>query len=491
MPAANGRFDKTMAELPGFDPRALEVEEDKADEKVSPRGPRVAVVTPYTGGNLGDAAIQDSMILNLRQRMPGVEFLGITLDCDNFLIQHGSVAFPLLADSFAAGATKSIASEPDQPRSLSIAEGVRAQGTHFVRSALRRIPGLVSLVKRARAWRAKILREVEHASKGYRLLRQQDLLIISGGGQLDEEYGGAWRLPFAMCKWVFLARLARVPCAVASVGAGRITSPATRRFIATTLRMCRYRSFRDPRSRAMIAGLFPSAMRDEVVPDLAFSLPDSELPPPSGAIRAMARGRTVIAIGPIAYAKPGMWPTPNRTLYERYVEQLARVLCCLADQGYFLVIVCSSSVDDESIIPDVLNNLDDETRDSLSRGLYIPRTRTWRELVAVLRDVDYLIASRLHSVILGFVSQTPLIAISFDPKVDSVMKDLQQTDYLVHFDDFTADDVLSAFDRLKARNDVAVKDIASYRREIISSAASAKQYDLLAGLAVNHFQSHN
>ena len=60
-------------------------------------------------------------------------------------------------------------------------------------------------------------------SKVIGLLRTQDLLIISGGGQLDEEYGGAWRLPFAICKWVLLARLARVPCAMASVGAGMIT----------------------------------------------------------------------------------------------------------------------------------------------------------------------------------------------------------------------------------------------------------------------------
>ena len=65
--------------------------------KVLGPSPRIALVTPYTGGNLGDAAIQDAMIANLRQRMPGAQFFGITLSCDNFLKQHGVGAFPLRA----------------------------------------------------------------------------------------------------------------------------------------------------------------------------------------------------------------------------------------------------------------------------------------------------------------------------------------------------------------------------------------------------------
>src|SRR6204780_258198 len=73
--------------------------------------PRVALLTPYTGGNLGDAAIQDAMIANLRLRMPSAEFLGITLNCDNFLKQHGVGAFPLLAASmpFTYRSRKSLA----------------------------------------------------------------------------------------------------------------------------------------------------------------------------------------------------------------------------------------------------------------------------------------------------------------------------------------------------------------------------------------------
>ena len=225
-----------------------------------------------------------------------------------------------------------------------------------------------------------VRREILHSFEGYRLLRTQDLLVISGGGQLDEECGGAWRIPFAICKWVLLARLARVPCAMASVGAGKITSPASRRFISMAFRMCSYRSFRETKSRAIAAGILPRAINDFVVPDLAFSLPDSELPSPVGGIRTMARGRPVIALSPIAYLRPGNWPNPNRALYDRYVQQLARTLACLSRRGYFLVVACSSLGDDESVIPDLLEHLDDETKRSLDTQVHFPTIKTWRDL---------------------------------------------------------------------------------------------------------------
>jgi hypothetical protein len=59
--------------------------------------PRIALLTPYNGGNLGDAAIQDSLIANIRLRLPAAQFSGICLNCDNFLERHGTDAFPMCA----------------------------------------------------------------------------------------------------------------------------------------------------------------------------------------------------------------------------------------------------------------------------------------------------------------------------------------------------------------------------------------------------------
>src|SRR5215813_12015498 len=56
----------------------------EAGEQVPGPRHRIALLTPYNGGNFGDAAIQDAMIANIRLRLPGAQFSGICLNCDNF-----------------------------------------------------------------------------------------------------------------------------------------------------------------------------------------------------------------------------------------------------------------------------------------------------------------------------------------------------------------------------------------------------------------------
>ncbi len=440
--------------------------------------PGIALLTPYDGGNLGDAAIQDSMIANLRQRIPGVRFLGITLNCDNFVKRHGGHAFPLLASMGKHKKLEDAALEPPSPSP--------SRWTRGVRRALGLIPGLFSLASGIRSFVLVLGRELSHSLDAIRVLRKQDLLIVSGGGQLDEEWGGPWRFPFSLCKWALLAQLAGVPLAVASVGACKITSRESRWFLATALRFASHRSYRDANSKAIVAKLLPEAAKDSVVPDLVFSMPDSEIPTPPGSIRKIASGRTIVAISPIAYAKPVNWPTPDTVVHERYVQQLSEVITSVLQEGCFPVVVYSSLGDDESVIPDLLGRLDKLVPRAVEQ-IHVPKIESWRDLASVLRDCDYLVASRLHSAILGFVTQTPTVAISFDPKVDWVMQDLDQSNSLLHIRDFQAADVTAALHRLTNRKDAIVKQLSSYRQRIL--AESAQQYDFLARLAHAHCHS--
>src|SRR5208282_5374706 len=204
--------------------------------------------------------------------------------------------------------------------------------------------------------------------------------------------------------------------------------------------------------------------------------------PPSAGSRSISRGRTVVAISPIAYARPGSWPYPNGTLHDRYLQQMTDIVARLLERGYFLVIVCSSLGDDERVIPELLERLDDRSREMVARQMHVPRIRTWKDLVASLRDADLLIASRLHSAILGFLTHTPTVAISFDPKVDGVMKDLGQTEYVFQIHDFEAADVIDALESIDSNRNLVVEQIASYQHRILS--VSGLQYDNLAALAL-------
>ena len=446
----------------------------KISQAGSQSSPRIALLTPYTGGNFGDAAIQDAMIANLNLRLPDVRISGISLNCDNFVRRHGAMdAFPLLAHIKMYGIFHPNLGE----RPTTEANKYKSQRVWVskIKSALKKLPVVWQCLRVL----ARCSLEARDFVEGYRFLCTQDLLVVSGGGQLNEEYEGAWRHPFGLFKWAVLARIARVPYVVVSVGTGKIASTASRMFVSATLRMAHYRSYRDENSKEVVTRLLGRAAADRVVPDLAFSLPSSLLPPPA-SIRAIAQSRTVIALSPIAIGKPGRWPTADSALYERYLHEMAHVMSQLLRRGYFLVLVTSCLDEDDTVIPELLERLGDKGK--FAGQMHIPAIATWQEFVATLKDVDLLIASRLHSTILGFMSDTPTIAISSGAKVDSVMKDVGQTDYLLQVRNFTSEDVIAALERINRYRDVVLQQIDSYRKRVLPVAAM--QYDTLAELAV-------
>jgi polysaccharide pyruvyl transferase WcaK-like protein len=446
-------------------------------------GPRIALITPYTGGNYGDGAIQDAMIANMRSRFPSAQFSGISLSCDNFAERHGAEAFPLCATGTAlygmVGGTSQRTSRPIENSNRPQTTNLIDRWSRRLRNALGKTPAVGLCLRKARLWTVVVRREIIHSLNGYRFLRLHDLVVVSGGGQLDEEWGGPWGHPFALFKWAVLARIARVPFVFAGVGACRVTSITSRFFLSVALRAASYRSYRDKNSRTIAAGLFHRAARDPVVPDLAFSQPTSGQKP-SHCIREIAGRRTIFALSPIAYAKPGSWPFEDPVLYSRYLEQMARVISQLIERDGFLVMVWSA-IGDRQVIPEIIEHLDSRTRNRLSQQLHVPEIASWRDLVDVLYEVDFLIASRLHSTILGFVAHRPTVAISFDPKVDWLMDDLGQADFLLQIRDFEAGDVINALDRLEARKQSVMDGIRAYRQRAIPQITM--QYDAIAGLA--------
>lgn len=487
----NRRADNTAdaTEIVEAQDAARVVSRDASGE-VPTSAPRIALLTPYNGGNLGDAAIQDALIANLSLRFPAAQFSGICLNGDNFLERHGTGFFPLCGSDgqFYRMYSGRLTDQPgDGEGSVPIASQ-RGQKSSLIKRAVEQVPVLPWLLKPIYRAVRRVYREFRHCAGAYRFLRTQNLLIVSGGGQLDEEWGGPWGHPFSLFKWALLAWIARVPFTIASVGTCKITSTTSRFFLSVALRIARYRSYRDQTSRTTAAHLLPRTKRDSIVPDMAFSLPTSELPPPAG-IRSISEGRTVVAISPIAFAKPGSWPSPNGKLYDRYLLHMTHVVAHFLERGYFLVIVCSSLGDDEHVIPELLERLDDRSKKVAARQTYVPKIKTWKDLAASLRDADYLIASRLHSAVLGFLTNTPTVAISFDPKVDRVMEDLGQTDFLLHIQDFEAADAINALERIKLRRCLVVERIRSYQLEIRPSFA--EQYNALAEFGMTSYRRCN
>ena len=236
---------------------------------------KVALLTPYDGGNLGDAAIQEALIGNFRQYDPQVHLCGITLHPESTAARHRIPCYPLAAISrpYYHAKTEAAVSANNYAATSGIGRSVEKPGffkrfKRAVRGLLFRI-GLGPLVRLAQ--------EGLHILRSYRLLRSVDMLVVAGGGQLDEEWGGSWAHPYALMKWAVLARAAGSSVIFLSVGGCRAELRLTRVFLRIALSLACYRSYRDEGSRQLALAITPSA-DGPVVPDLAFSLPVTRQP---------------------------------------------------------------------------------------------------------------------------------------------------------------------------------------------------------------------
>lgn len=398
------------------------------------RGPirRVGLLSP-TSGNLGNAAMQWAMIVNLRKRIPGVDILGITLDPVDTRRRHGIEAFPL------AGRSRPYYSLP-----TSAGAGIEKQSTlnlGSIKRALRQIPVLRSVLRFVRS----CVMEMAHIYAAARVVRKLDRMIVPGGGALDDSWGGAWGQPWAFFKWSLISRMYGVPFLFVSIGRSSLTRLLSRFFFGIAFRAAAYRSYRDPNTKSTARTLIDSD-NDPVYPDLAFSYPC----PPVRKSHDNFSDRLVVGVSPIAYCDPRVWPQKDEQRYRSYLHRLAEFVTWLLRERHRVFFFTTDSPDiatvcdvqalisEAAIQPDVIEILPssmEQSPDSLLKGIC---------------HADLIVASRLHGVILSHLDGIPVLALSFDPKVNAHMSTIGQEEYCLDIDRLELNSLVDRFTALRA-----------------------------------------
>ena len=194
---------------------------------------RIGLLTPYSGANLGDGAIQEAVIQNVTKRCPDAEILSITLNPEDTGKRHNILSFPI-----AAPPRRVLRSSLPTSVATTLGERDVTESDWFSRVAIivKKVQILHLAVKVLRSLMRAIrlppvLSEGRHAMKAYGVLRNLDLLIASGGGQLDDYWGGAWGHPYALFKWALIAKAAGTSFMFLSVGTGSLDSKLSRFFV--------------------------------------------------------------------------------------------------------------------------------------------------------------------------------------------------------------------------------------------------------------------
>ena len=395
---------------------------------------RVGLISP-TSGNLGNATMQSAMIANLRKRIVGVEIVGITLNADDTRRRHGIEAFPLSAVSRPSyGLLNSGASHAHNQLALRLSP---------IKQWLKHVPLLGRMLRTVRNW----CMELAHIATAVRVVRKLDRVIVPGGGAVGDFWGGPWGHPWTLFKWSMISRVCGVPFLFVSVGQSPLERPLSRFFLSVALRLAEYRSYRDHGSKNAAETLI-GARNDPVYPDLAFSYARPEVQTLCG--NGSQDRRLVIGVSPIAYCDPRTWPRKDGRRYAAYVTKLAEMVKWLIKERHRVLFFTTDG-------PDALTLDDVQTiiraGDLAADAVRILPGSTEQSPESLLKGIscaDLTIASRLHGVILSHLNTTPVLALSFEPKVDAHMSAVGHKDYCLSIDNLRLDTLIERFTALKA-----------------------------------------
>jgi polysaccharide pyruvyl transferase WcaK-like protein len=434
---------------------------------------RIGLLDHVGGGNLGDDATLDAVRQNIKSRWPEAEIIGLSMNPLDTEKRYAIPSFPIRrkswSSSFIRGDRNLCATSPKP------AEGrilLKAQ----LKSALRKLPFLLGVLRLLNLiilrLPKEIVSEVWFLYESLRISKSLDLLVISGGGQLLDCWGGPWEFPYTIWKWVVLARRAHIRCVFLNVGAGPIDHRLSMLFVRQALCLADYVSFRDPKSRTLVRQIGFEG-ESEVVADNVYSLKLS----PGAKGGAGKPGNLVVGMSPMAYCDPRVYWKKDQTLYDSFIRKIVVFGSALIASGYRIVLFTSDIDFDRQTIQDVKQALESEMDIAHRSWITHERVDTPEELLRKMCSMDYVVTCRFHGVVFAHLLNKPVLALSHHPKVTTLMNDIGLSEYCVDMDSFEADSLLNTFGLLAA-NTQSVKRrmaeaLARYRGEL------ANQFDNL------------
>ncbi len=288
------------------------------------------------------------------------------------------------------------------------------------------------------------LREPCEWLKGIRNLKGADMLIIPGTGLLTDAYGLRSWGPYGLLKWSLIAKVCGSKLVLLSVGAGPIYGIVGKSLIKLILALADFRSYRDASTVQYLKGIGLAKDDEQIYPDLVFSLPKCWM---SRRIRTVGC-RPVVGLGLMEYAGKYSARQGTETIFTKYLGALVEAAEWLLRHGYDIRLLSGDVGDSQArrsfrrLLKERCPAVDD------NRIVDVPVSSV-ADLLSQIAMTDFVVATRFHNLVLGFLCGKPVISISFHHKCESLMATMKMSDYCLRIDELQADELIDTFCQLE------------------------------------------
>lgn len=317
----------------------------------------------------------------------------------------------------------------------------------------------------------QIVTEPIRLARAGRTMEEFDLLVIPGTGILDDYGQGPLDMPAHLLRWCRAASKAGVPVYFLSVGTEPVESERIRRLFREAAEHATYRSYRDHESWENTAALGVDVAADPVYPDLAFSLPDAQIP---GFEPVRWPPRTV-GIGVMGYYGWNKGAEEGERIYQRYMTKLKNFVSGLLARGKAVRLLVGDTRADARPIRDLVEAV--SCKDPADGPAVVAEPiHSFEDLLREIALTDVTVVTRFHNLLLSLMMERPSISLSYSSKNDALLDEIGLGHLCQPIEDFDEAKLWLQFDNL-IREPPPVDTIRNHNR--LFRNRLRHQYDLV------------
>ncbi|WP_281974573.1 polysaccharide pyruvyl transferase family protein [Halobacillus litoralis] len=250
-----------------------------------------------------------------------------------------------------------------------------------------------------------------------------DLLLIGGGNILMDLYH---RWPLIMNSFVKEFSKNNKEVYFIGVGAGPIKSKYGKKVIKDITKNY-YVSTRDQSSRDLLNKISNGKNKCIVGNDLAIGL----------LSKNNSNEKKGIGVSVIPYNEKSYWPKADERKYKLYILNVAKILDQFIDEtGENVEFFATNHPSDVQAAVAVTKNMKNYQQVNVNE-----KKMTVDELINFISNKQFIIGTRLHSLILSLCAQTNFYAINYQPKVNYFLEEIGLGDRFIRIKDISCKDL--------------------------------------------------
>jgi len=237
-----------------------------------------------------------------------------------------------------------------------------------------------------------------------------------------------------------------------------LNAEQSRAKVAKALKLCDLITVRDARSAELLTELGLRDIKVTCDPVMALGSEHSVDPDLEKELSSLLAG-----VGADERGKPLLMVAIRHWSDNKHIAPVAQLLDNLIRRDFDVLLVPAHYSEDMPAANELISHMSEVP-------YCLDRTLTAPEFIALAACADMVFSMRLHGLICAMAAGTPILALSYDPKVDAFMDQAGQSRYCLSLDDFDAVEAENLISELENLSIESLRERNELRRSLHAMA---------------------